>query len=51
MQLATYKKIPGKASTPEKEKERIRKIKETAKLRGLMGGLRKGSGRGIKRMV
>jgi hypothetical protein len=38
----------GKASTVEKELERIKKIKETAKLKGTMGGLRKGSGRGKK---
>lgn len=43
MQLINNKKSTGRASTPEKEKERerIRKIKETAKLWGLMGGVRK----------
>lgn len=41
MQLINNKKSTGRASTPEKERERIRKIKETAKLRGLMGGVRK----------
>ena len=41
MQLINNKKSTGRASTPEKEKERIRKIKETAKLRGLMGRCKK----------
>lgn len=39
-------KSTGRASTPEKELERINKIKETAKLKHSMGGLREGSGRG-----
>lgn len=38
----------GKASTPEKENERKRKISETMKKNPLSGGLRKGSGRGKK---
>ena len=40
--------LSGKASTPEKETERKRKISETMKKNPLSGGLRKGSGRGKK---
>lgn len=41
-------KVNGRASTPEKEKNRKLKISETMKKNQLAGGLRKGSGRGKK---
>lgn len=42
------KRPTGKASNPEKEKERKRKISETMKKNPNSGGLREGSGRGKK---
>lgn len=43
--MAKGKKSSGRASTPEREAERRRKISETAKINKRSGGYREGSGR------